>query len=121
MLTSISGVDYPERDERFEIVYDLLNVRSNSRLRTKTPTMASRTRPARLVHRAATSCSPQAFVVVGAREGEGAGFGSRHKPSSRKQRMRRGTAIDAAPRFLSYGRAASWSLLSFCFLCYGEA
>jgi len=33
MLTSISGVDYPERDERFEVVYDLLNVRSNSRLR----------------------------------------------------------------------------------------
>ncbi len=38
MLTSISGVDYPEREERFEIVYDLLNVRANSRLRIKTHT-----------------------------------------------------------------------------------
>nr|QWK44265.1 NADH dehydrogenase subunit 9 [Hedophyllum nigripes] len=38
MLTSISGVDYPEREERFEIVYDLLNVRSNCRLRIKTHT-----------------------------------------------------------------------------------
>ena len=38
MLTSISGVDYPEREERFEIVYDLLNVRLNSRIRVKTHT-----------------------------------------------------------------------------------
>nr|YP_009364849.1 NADH dehydrogenase subunit 9 [Fucus distichus]YP_448624.1 NADH dehydrogenase subunit 9 [Fucus vesiculosus]AAR29318.1 NADH dehydrogenase subunit 9 [Fucus vesiculosus]ARI50037.1 NADH dehydrogenase subunit 9 [Fucus distichus]AVZ00701.1 NADH dehydrogenase subunit 9 [Fucus spiralis] len=38
LLTSISGVDYPERDERFEIVYDLLNIRSNSRIRIKTQT-----------------------------------------------------------------------------------
>nr|YP_009327122.1 NADH dehydrogenase subunit 9 [Pleurocladia lacustris]ANS57820.1 NADH dehydrogenase subunit 9 [Pleurocladia lacustris]ANS57862.1 NADH dehydrogenase subunit 9 [Pleurocladia lacustris] len=38
MLSSISAVDYPEREERFEIVYDLLSVRSNSRLRIKTHT-----------------------------------------------------------------------------------
>nr|YP_011008373.1 NADH dehydrogenase subunit 9 [Sporochnus bolleanus]WBP70344.1 NADH dehydrogenase subunit 9 [Sporochnus bolleanus] len=38
LLTSISGVDYPEREERFEIVYDLLSVRSNSRIRVKTYT-----------------------------------------------------------------------------------
>ena len=38
MLTSISGVDYPEREERFEIVYDLLSVRLNSRIRVKTHT-----------------------------------------------------------------------------------
>ena len=38
MLTSISGVDYPEKEERFEIVYDLLNIRSNSRIRIKTQT-----------------------------------------------------------------------------------
>ncbi|CAN0065195.1 unnamed protein product [Ascophyllum nodosum] len=38
LLTSISGVDYPEKEERFEIVYDLLNIRSNSRIRIKTQT-----------------------------------------------------------------------------------
>jgi len=38
LLTSISGVDYPERQERFEIVYDLLNLKSNCRIRVKTHT-----------------------------------------------------------------------------------
>ena len=38
LLTSISCVDYPERAERFEIVYDLLNVRLNCRIRIKTYT-----------------------------------------------------------------------------------
>nr|YP_011008338.1 NADH dehydrogenase subunit 9 [Scytothamnus australis]WBP70309.1 NADH dehydrogenase subunit 9 [Scytothamnus australis] len=38
MLTCVSGVDYPNREERFEVVYDLLNVRSNCRLRVKTHT-----------------------------------------------------------------------------------
>ena len=38
LTTSISGVEYPEREERFEIVYDLLNIRSNSRITIKTQT-----------------------------------------------------------------------------------
>nr|YP_009128332.1 NADH dehydrogenase subunit 9 [Sargassum thunbergii]AJP09384.1 NADH dehydrogenase subunit 9 [Sargassum thunbergii] len=38
LLTSISGVDYPDREERFEVVYELLNLRSNSRIRIKTCT-----------------------------------------------------------------------------------
>nr|QWK45000.1 NADH dehydrogenase subunit 9 [Analipus japonicus] len=38
LLTCISGVDYPERVERFEIVYDLLSIRWNSRIRVKTHT-----------------------------------------------------------------------------------
>ncbi|CAL8412743.1 unnamed protein product [Sargassum natans] len=38
LLTSISGVDYPDREERFEVVYELLNIRSNSRIRIKTCT-----------------------------------------------------------------------------------
>lgn len=38
MLTCISAVDYPEREERFEVVYELLNVRANCRLRIKTYT-----------------------------------------------------------------------------------
>jgi len=36
ILTSISGVDYPEKKVRFEVVYELLSVRYNSRIRIKT-------------------------------------------------------------------------------------
>lgn len=34
-LLDICGVDYPERDERFEVVYHLLSLRHNRRLRVK--------------------------------------------------------------------------------------
>jgi len=36
LLTSISGVDYPHRKRRFEVVYDLLSVKFNARIRVKT-------------------------------------------------------------------------------------
>jgi NADH dehydrogenase (ubiquinone) Fe-S protein 3 len=36
ILTSISGTDYPEKKNRFEIAYELLSVRYNSRIRIKT-------------------------------------------------------------------------------------
>lgn len=35
-LSSVSGVDYPQRERRFEVVYDLLSVKYNSRIRVKT-------------------------------------------------------------------------------------
>jgi NADH-quinone oxidoreductase subunit C len=35
MLVSISGVDYPDRSERFEIVYNLLSLTQNDRMRVK--------------------------------------------------------------------------------------
>ncbi len=35
MLVDISGVDYPERDERFEVVYILLSLKLNLRVRVK--------------------------------------------------------------------------------------
>jgi NADH dehydrogenase (ubiquinone) Fe-S protein 3 len=35
LLTSITGVDYPDRKKRFEIIYELLSVRYNSRIRVK--------------------------------------------------------------------------------------
>jgi NADH dehydrogenase (ubiquinone) Fe-S protein 3 len=35
LLTTISGVDYPFREHRFCVVYELLSVRFNSRLRLK--------------------------------------------------------------------------------------
>lgn len=36
MLTAISGVDFPYRKRRFEVVYELLSLRFNSRIRVKT-------------------------------------------------------------------------------------
>ena len=36
LLTSISGVDYPYRKKRFEICYELLSLRFNTRIRLKT-------------------------------------------------------------------------------------
>ena len=35
-LSAVSGVDYPQRERRFEVVYDLLSVKYNSRVRVKT-------------------------------------------------------------------------------------
>jgi NADH-quinone oxidoreductase subunit C len=37
-LTDICGVDYPERRERFEVVYHLLSLNHNLRIRVKTTT-----------------------------------------------------------------------------------
>lgn len=35
MLVSICGVDYPEREKRFDIVYNLLSLEQNNRMRVK--------------------------------------------------------------------------------------
>jgi len=35
LLVDICGVDYPDRDERFEVVYNLLSLSHNSRVRVK--------------------------------------------------------------------------------------
>jgi NADH-quinone oxidoreductase subunit C len=35
ILTDICGVDYPERESRFEVVYNLLSIKYNSRIRVK--------------------------------------------------------------------------------------
>jgi len=37
-LMDVCGVDYPDRDERFEVVYNLLSVRQNQRVRVKLTT-----------------------------------------------------------------------------------
>jgi len=37
-ITDIAGVDYPERDERFEVVYHLLSPKQNLRVRVKVST-----------------------------------------------------------------------------------
>jgi NADH-quinone oxidoreductase subunit C len=38
MLIDICGVDYPERTRRFEVVYNLLSLPNNLRIRVKVPT-----------------------------------------------------------------------------------
>jgi len=38
MLVDVCGVDYPDRPERFEVVYNLLSVRQNHRIRVKVTT-----------------------------------------------------------------------------------
>lgn len=38
MLVDVCGVDYPEREKRFEVVYHLLSVRQNQRIRVKLAT-----------------------------------------------------------------------------------
>ncbi|MBP7340673.1 NADH-quinone oxidoreductase subunit C [Niveispirillum sp.] len=38
MLADIAGVDYPSREERFEVVYNLLSVKHNHRIRVKVAT-----------------------------------------------------------------------------------
>jgi NADH-quinone oxidoreductase subunit C len=37
-LMDVCGVDYPDRDERFEVVYNLLSLRHNQRIRVKVTT-----------------------------------------------------------------------------------
>ena len=37
-LVDICGADYPERDERFEVIYNLLSIRHNFRIRVKVRT-----------------------------------------------------------------------------------
>lgn len=37
LLVELCGADYPSRETRFEVVYELLSVSSNTRLRVKTP------------------------------------------------------------------------------------
>jgi NADH-quinone oxidoreductase subunit C len=38
VLVDICGVDFPEREERFDVVYNLLSLKRNNRLRVKTST-----------------------------------------------------------------------------------
>jgi NADH-quinone oxidoreductase subunit C len=45
MLVDICGVDYPDREERFEVVYNLLSLKHNQRLRVKVATAEDRPVP----------------------------------------------------------------------------
>lgn len=48
VLTSITGVDYPDRKKRFELIYELLSVRYNSRVRVHTFT--NEIKPIKSIH-----------------------------------------------------------------------
>lgn len=48
VLIDICGVDYPEREQRFEVVYHLLSPRLNQRIRVKT--LASDAEPLASIH-----------------------------------------------------------------------
>ncbi len=48
VLTSITGVDYPDRKKRFEVIYELLSIRYNSRIRVKT--LVNEVTPLKSVH-----------------------------------------------------------------------
>ena len=45
VLVDVSGVDYPERPERFEVVYNLLSLKHNRRIRVKVATDESQPVP----------------------------------------------------------------------------
>jgi NADH-quinone oxidoreductase subunit C len=44
-LSTVCGVDYPEREERFEVVYHLLSLHNNQRMRVKITTDEETTVP----------------------------------------------------------------------------
>jgi len=44
-LMDVCGVDYPERDERFDVVYNLLSLKHNQRVRVKVTTNETETVP----------------------------------------------------------------------------
>ena len=45
LLVDVCGVDYPDRAERFEVVYNLLSLKHNQRIRIKLATTADRPVP----------------------------------------------------------------------------
>ena len=45
MLVDICGADYPDREQRFEVVYNLLSLKHNQRIRVKLTTVADRPVP----------------------------------------------------------------------------
>ncbi len=66
-LMEIAGVDYPERAERFEVVYHLLSVTSNHRLRVKVRDRRghSRCRPSRTLWPVAGWLEREVFDMYG--------------------------------------------------------
>ena len=65
-LTDICGVDYPERAERFEVVYHLLSLNHNLRIRVKTTTDANHPVPSVLgLYPAANWYEREAYDLYG--------------------------------------------------------
>ena len=65
-LIDICGVDYPEREHRFDVVYHLLSPRQNTRIRLKTETDATTAVPSAVdVFPAANWFEREAFDLYG--------------------------------------------------------
>ena len=66
MLVDLCGVDYPEREKRFEVVYHLLSVRQNQRIRVKLATDEATPVPSVYgVHRSALWFEREAWDLYG--------------------------------------------------------
>ncbi len=71
-IIDISGVDYPEREKRFDVVYHLLSPKLNCRVRVKLATDAIRRSPARRrsipaptgMSARSTTCSASCSTVI---------------------------------------------------------
>jgi len=66
VLIDICGVDYPARDERFDVVYHLLSLRKNQRIRVKVTTDEDHPVPSIVgVHPAANWFEREAYDMYG--------------------------------------------------------
>ncbi|NQY15470.1 MAG: NADH-quinone oxidoreductase subunit C, partial [Henriciella sp.] len=66
MLIDVCGVDYPERSQRFEVVYHLLSMRLNQRIRVKISTDEDTPVPSVVdLHRGADWFEREAFDMYG--------------------------------------------------------
>ena len=68
MLIDICGVDYPERSQRFDVVYHFLSMRMNQRVRVKVKTDAETAVPSLVeLHAGANWFEREAFDMYGVR------------------------------------------------------
>jgi NADH-quinone oxidoreductase subunit C len=66
LLVDLCGVDYPEREQRFEVVYNLLSLRQNCRVRVKVATDEATPVPsATAVYRSAGWYEREAWDLLG--------------------------------------------------------
>lgn len=66
VLLDVCGVDYPERDERFDIIYNLLSMTHNQRVRVKTRTNEKKPVPSVVsVFRSANWWEREAWDLLG--------------------------------------------------------
>ena len=66
MLVDISGVDYPEREARFDVVYHLLSLKLNARIRVKVTTRDGSSVPScHEIYSSANWCERETYDMFG--------------------------------------------------------